>query len=226
MDFIIEIQQFEDADEQLLPKEIAIVSLSSEYVGHWIVAPPFPFDRLTERAQTRNNWASKFVHGIEWYEGSSSIVEVEKCLREICRGSSRIFTRGGERADYLQSVLSKKIIDLESFKDCPKLKGTWSRKMTCIVHATTRKPIHICALHQATSLRDWFREEECCSSEYSTADEKETKEEETQPNTEKNEHEPTLECTVPPTGFYKDRGVCLGYNSQGFDETDGTDNQH
>ena len=40
MDYVIDIQRFYDARRKFLPKEVAVVALQKDIVGHWIVQAP------------------------------------------------------------------------------------------------------------------------------------------------------------------------------------------
>ena len=37
---VIDIQCIMNANNVLIPKEIVVVSMSDDYIGHWIIAPP------------------------------------------------------------------------------------------------------------------------------------------------------------------------------------------
>lgn len=69
MDIVIDLQRFGDNREKCIPKEIALVTVNDEVIGHWIVKQPFPQNQLTPDVRKRNNWVTTHHHGINWTDG-------------------------------------------------------------------------------------------------------------------------------------------------------------
>ena len=158
MDIVIEIQGFRDISEKFMPKEVAVVAIHNPFVGHWIIIPPHPFDELPEKSKRENNWVTRNYHGIEWFDGETH----QKCfmlhLREITRHAYRIYTRGYEKASYLQNLLSRSIYNLEdispTFRDLPEEEKEGGR--LCCYHGFGKFTGYHCALRNACKLKRWI----------------------------------------------------------------------
>ena len=123
MDIVIEMQGFRDMGDRFLPKEVAVVAIHNPIIGHWIMMPPHSFEELPEKSKRENNWLTRNYHGIEWFDGEAHLKYFTLQLREITRHAHRIYTRGNDKARYLQNLLSRSIYNLEdispSFRDLP-----------------------------------------------------------------------------------------------------------
>lgn len=225
MDIIVEIQGFRDENNKFLPKEVAVTGVDSEWIGHWIVAPPHGFGRLPHETRRQNNWLSQYFHGIEWYEGGTPIKEVERSLRNICRGERyQVYTRGHEKSKYLENILSRQITNLEECTRCPAFRDSPCEVASCHLHGTTRKRNFSCALQRAMSLREWMRkdkeqEQELVISSLDIANtprDKHFHDTESSENLSvgaEDEYAGVNTRSNSPFGFYEDRSVRFGYDS-------------
>lgn len=155
MDIAIDIQGFRDLGEKFIPKEIAVVGIESTIIGHWIITPPCAFEELPESSKQENNWLSQYYHGIEWFDGEADLKRVVTQLREIARRTRHIYTRGAEKAVYLQHILSRNISNLEGIS--PTFKNLSDYESSgCPLHGFRLRNKFHCALHNACKLKRWL----------------------------------------------------------------------
>ena len=115
MDYVIDIQGFRDARRKFFPKEVAVVALQKDIVGHWIVQAPCYFSRLPRDIKTTNSYCSAEVHGLQWFEGDVSPRRMRRHLYAVARAARRTYVRGEEKVSYLENVIGRSIIDLENY---------------------------------------------------------------------------------------------------------------
>lgn len=153
-DFIVDIQGLVDSDQHFLPKEVAITSVKDNLLGYWLIAPPSKFFELSRSAKITNNWLTLNHHGIEWYEGVVLQEELEDLLRDITKLAKYIFVRGKDKADYLEKVLSRDIVNLEyatpAFKNLPSVKNI------CVHHIAPTKERFCCAVKNIKKLKRYL----------------------------------------------------------------------
>lgn len=155
MDYVIDIQGFYDKDDCFIAKEVAVVTLDKEYVGHWITAPAYVFTDLPRSVRAKNNWTTRHHHGLEWFEGDVGIRTLHANLRQITRAAGTIYTRGHEKAKYLQNVTAREIKNLEE-SDCPSFNDLPSSAQVCLHHGLLNRPELSCALNNAVKLKEWI----------------------------------------------------------------------
>lgn len=155
MDYVIDIQGFRDFEDHFLLKEAAVIAIDHHYVGHWIVAPPHSFKDLGIKARSQNNWLSCYFHGLEWFDGYVPYKQIGTILREVTRTAQRIYTRGREKADFIQELTARQVINLEDVS-CPSFKQLPDDRSYCFHHGVTKGGIYVCALNNAMKLKLWI----------------------------------------------------------------------
>lgn len=162
MDLVADIQCCMNADNVHVPKEVALLSLNDDFIGHWIVSPPYPGKKLPISVKTTNKWLSHYKHGLEWEDGYITKPSLTAHLREISKKFENIYVRGQEKKKILENIVFNGIIDIaeenhdeeqSSFSELP-----WSTT-SCIFHATKLDPVNTysCALNRATRLKNWLK---------------------------------------------------------------------
>ena len=159
MDFVVDIQDFRDAERKFLLKEVVVIFLQKPIVDHWIVQAPCNFFELTEDVKNTNSCAVD-IHGINWFEGEVSLKRVYGYLFNIARAARRIYVRG-EKARYLESLLGRNIFNLEKY-DSPtfrKLNSMFSDVLVCSTYSSKRfkNKQDFCALYLAHQIKKWMR---------------------------------------------------------------------
>lgn len=157
MDIVVDIQCCKSQGDQIIPKEVAIVSLCGDYAAHWIVAPPCPIAKLDVTIRSQNNYLCRFHHGINWLDGDISIKRLTKNIQDLCRNASKIYLRGKEKASLLQKIVTNEIVNLEDNEQCPPFKNLPWQDKYCLQHSMKFSYLtYSCALNNALSLKDWI----------------------------------------------------------------------
>lgn len=152
MKLIIDLQGFWDNNEKFIPKEIAIISIDKTILGHWIAQPILPYNQLVPHIKRRNNWVSKYHHGIRWNDGNTPLSEILQIIKNYSIDADIIYTKGQIKSDYLQKLLQREIINLEE-DECPNLVNTDSTTK-CIIHGAKNK--FRCSLSNVLQLQHWL----------------------------------------------------------------------
>ena len=158
VDYVVDIQGFRGSDDNLIPKEVAVIALDHKFFGHWISTPPHLFSELSDNAKSQNNWLSCFYHGIEWFEGDVPIEFIYSNLRDVARTAGQIYIRGREKAQLLQKITSRQIVNLEELT-CPSFKKLPDSRVYCFHHGVKKEEYFICALNNAVKLKRWLEKQ-------------------------------------------------------------------
>ena len=163
MDVIIDIQGFRDRLKKFLPKEVAIVTLQKKSVKHFIVSPPCKFTELPDDVKLTNSYCTTNLHGIQWFAGECNLDTLHKHLYNTAETAVRIYTRGEDKARYIEEVIGRSIINLENYEtpNFVKLENLFKESWVCGKHvekSMNRFNCHQehCALRRACLLRKWF----------------------------------------------------------------------
>lgn len=159
MNIVIDIQGVRDRCNAFIPKEIAIVSVHSDYSAHWIVSAPHSYNSLPPSIKRQNTWLIDSYHGIEWSDGETTLRAIETALKKIAVQADRIFTRGAEKAAYLAHLTDCFIINLEEDIEDPSFRNLPECETLCIYHSLLRrkKSTYKCALNHAVKIKEWLR---------------------------------------------------------------------
>lgn len=156
MDYVIDIQGFYDGSNKFIVKEVSVVALEKDYIGHWVATPPCAFEELPGSVRDRNNYLSKKHHGLEWFDGDIPAEQIYAKLRSVTRTARAIYTRGHEKAMLLQAVTSRVITNLEDDAECPAFKDLRPESTRCLYHAADARRDFTCSLNRATRLKTWL----------------------------------------------------------------------
>lgn len=157
MNFIVDIQAFTyKEDHSYLPKEVAVLSVHKNYLAHWIVSPPVSYTTLKSVAKLSNTWLCDNVHGLEWTEDGISLQQLHSKLRRLARVALTITVYSQDVADYLEDVVGRSIITLQSHSDVPSYSKLKPHDQFCIYHGVERSQIFRCALNNVYRLREYI----------------------------------------------------------------------
>lgn len=156
MDYVIDIQGFFDGSHNFIVKEVSVVALDEDHIGHWVATSPCAFAELPTSVRDRNNYLSMRHHGIEWFDGDIPTEEIYAKLRCVARTARTIYTRGVEKAKLLQTVTSRVITNLEDDSRCPAFKDLQPSGTRCLHHGVDTRRDFICSLNRATRLKTWL----------------------------------------------------------------------
>lgn len=157
MDLIVDIQFCKDLQNKVIPKEICVISLRQDYIGHWLIAPPCPLKKLQKEARQQNDWLYKNCHGIPWQDGDISQKRVKKNLREIFKDCGKLYVRGRDKVDFLQDLTTAEIVNLEDDESCPSFANLTWLGTYCLYHANKFGYLGFnCALNNVARLKSWM----------------------------------------------------------------------
>lgn len=151
---MINVVCFRDSFNKLLIKEVAVISLGSNHVAHWMATAPYPFSDLPMEIQVHNNFLTS-THMIEWFEGDIPLRHVHANLRWIARSANKIFVCGAEKAALIQNIVARHVENLEDF-GCPSPRYLPKIDSFCWFHGIVHKEMYICALNDAVKLKKWM----------------------------------------------------------------------
>ena len=166
MDIIVDIQFCKDIQDRVVPKEVATASVRENFLAHWIIAPPYPVQKLNCVSRQQNNWLYRHKHGIAWQDGDISQTKLTKNLQAILLNVEKIYVRGKDKALFLQDFTTNEIINLEDDENCPSFHNLTWLNTYCIYHAI--KNCHqtlSCALNNVAKIRYWLAKTRDCRDE-------------------------------------------------------------
>ena len=157
MEFVVDMQGFQNCDGSFLVKEIAILCIKDmHYVTH-IFNAPFPWNNLDVKFKAINSWLIRNFHGIKWEDGHLPH-QVAKCvISDALREATIIFVKGKEKKNFLEQCLdtSKFIVDL-SCTECPSLKKLSTKPtIKCNFHNSKHDKMN-CSLTNVQLLKVWL----------------------------------------------------------------------
>jgi len=157
---IIEFQAFRGNNNEFIIKELVIVGVLSNDVWYYLFKPPYSITQLNKKANKINSWLSHHFHYIRWYEGSINYDNLQDILDHMGRQYSIIFTKGQEKAKFLQGFITKTVIDLstsnicqKSFKEYNRTSNDINAKQLCTYVENPNHNITNCSLRNALILR-------------------------------------------------------------------------
>lgn len=155
MNLIVDIQFFKDAKNALVPKEVAVVGLEDELVAHWVTRPTSSLRSLPQSARKQNNYLTEHHHGIDFYDGDTSVKYLCKSLRYLAKTAKKIYVRGNQKYEFLNGVIAREIINLENYENCPSFSKLPRMETLCWLHGT-KSATFVCALNNVYRLKEWF----------------------------------------------------------------------
>lgn len=236
MNIIIDIQAVKDKYNNFIPKEVAIASIESDCLGHWLVAPPHEFGALSPDIKRQNAWLERNYHGVAWEDGSTPTRDIENILKKIAVQADRIFTRGSDKSSYLERITGYYIINLEEDDEVPSLHNLPESGTLCVHHGLLCKNRkYKCALNNTIRIKSWLCHSERIDAlwEYRTTttwtvglSEREHKEEDKEVLRKSSA---TVACYEQSSNFASSGGytesygrrISCGSYPEGVDETDG-----
>lgn len=161
MDFVIEMQGLRDKQNNFLPKEVAVVSLQGRISAHWTIVPAHEYVELPRNIRESNDFVSSRILGLHWFDGDITLRKLKHHFYSIARVASKIYIKGGEKARYAQSLMSRNVHNIDEYNTIAfsELENLHNVQESCLFHQLQQdKYINKhCALHRAHLLRTWLR---------------------------------------------------------------------
>lgn len=168
MDFVISLYSFRDAFGKPIIKELAVLGVDKQYIGHWIVAPHSDFTELPVNIQEYNNWMSSTVIGIEWFDGDILLQQLHSILRSISRSARTLYAVDAENAKLIESIVARNVVDLSAKGFSASSLNT--RDTFCYHHGAIQKENNfLCALTVGENIKRWILQKNLRSKPQQTA---------------------------------------------------------
>ncbi|CAD6225709.1 GSCOCG00011853001-RA-CDS, partial [Cotesia congregata] len=120
------------------PKEVALNTVEHGIQRHWLIRPPFPFNKLPLKDRHQNTWLTFNYHGLKWTDGSVYLLNLIDNIKFYSEKAHRIYVRGAIKAKYLEELLQREIINLEEpSSECPKFENLEPEVINCAFHGKT-----------------------------------------------------------------------------------------
>lgn len=155
MDFVISVCCFRDPLSKPIIKELAVLAVDRNHIGHWITSPPCAFTDLPIRVQEYNNYVSSKISGIEWFEGDISHRQLYSNLRAITRTARTLYTYDEQNAKLLGSITTRNVVDLS--KMGLGISSLSCKNIFCYYHGSiSGEGRYLCALTEAENIKNWL----------------------------------------------------------------------
>lgn len=156
MDYIVTLQCFRDSASKPIIKEVAVLCVDKNYIGHFICSPPYAFTDLPIKVQEYNNLISSTISGIEWFEGSVSHRQLYAILRDIVKTARTIYSYEESCVKLLESITTRNVVNLVDIGYVPAFTEADERKVFCYHHGSLQREVFTCALAIAENIQNWL----------------------------------------------------------------------
>ncbi|VDO11375.1 unnamed protein product [Brugia timori] len=158
--FIIDFQAFKDEENRYILKEIAVIAVETDEVGHCIIKPPYPGDMLSEKCREQVSYIVTYQHGICWEDGYIKYVDAIRLVRDMTKNAVQVFIKGSERAKFIRKLTGKPTIDFDTL-NCPRAKNLANVESSpdCFYYRHTPKyhmNFEACSLRRVYKLKEWY----------------------------------------------------------------------
>ena len=152
---IIDVVAFRRNDDELIPKELAILDPDAHCMSSWIIKPPCLWSDLKPNIQQENAWYTKNCHGLSWDDGDLPYTSFRQTLINYTEHASLLYCYGLETQMYLSRILERDVIDLKQMQ-CPKLGLLLSFPITSCCFPLHRLAKITCALRNVHGLAKYL----------------------------------------------------------------------
>lgn len=155
--YILDAQGFWQPGNHMVIKELSIVPIDRDLdadprLYNWLIKPPYPWKRLTQKYREKNFWLMRNYHGLSWESGNFAYSDVRSIIQEQISDASMIYVDGPERKQWLDEILENKKIVMD-IRDIGYVEPARAVVTVCANHNALRKVV--CALHHAKLMRNY-----------------------------------------------------------------------
>ena len=155
MRYALSVQGFWQQGAQYILKELAVVPIDKALdneprLYNYLIKPPYPWKRLTQKYRDKNTWLMHNYHGLKWESGNFSYDQIRNILEELLCDSTMVYVDGSDCKEWLSKYIKKSVMDIREL-------GYVERSRSVVTVCTNHRPLRkvICALHHAKLIRDW-----------------------------------------------------------------------
>ena len=141
---VIDAQGFRSNTNELIFKELSILSLDGKISQTYLFEPPA---NLQQSFRT-NTWLTNNHHGLKWSDGNTPYHHVESIFSEINLKFDKFFVKGVEKRLWLWQYLSKEMENVEE-RGCPALHKLKGGRFCLKNHS-------VCSLNNAEKIRKFI----------------------------------------------------------------------
>lgn len=146
--FIVDIQGFQLTDKSFVAKEVAVCTLHSGQIAHFVLQPP-----ANTYPDFKSQWyLQSYHHGVDWNVGFMPYENLKTVLQDIISEGDSVLCKGLEKCVFLQNLLQRHITNMDTMA-CPKLTKLRENKVKCVFHSGDH---FNCALQNVMVLRLWI----------------------------------------------------------------------
>ena len=158
MEFIVDIQGFENSYNELIVKELSLIALGFDSIPtNYMFKPPFEWNYLSPKRQNKNSWLVKNYHGLSWDLGDFPYCDLTKILRRHLEKASKVYVKGLQKRRFLERFISN-IINTDDL-GCPYLQKITQNSILCDNHRNWKSCFAPnCAVRNVMKMNDWLVE--------------------------------------------------------------------
>lgn len=161
-EFILDFQAFKDEKNRYIVKEIAILAVRTDELGHCLIKPPFAASKLYGDKKASIDYLTDVYHGIIWEDGYMNFTDTVSMLKDMTRNAKHLYIKGSERAKFIRKLLGKTTIDFDTL-NCPRTKYLSSEAASpdCFYYRhspSSHTYFEACSLRRVYKLKKWYLE--------------------------------------------------------------------
>lgn len=121
MDYFLDLQGFYNNTDQLIVKELSIISSDDTKSYHILYKPPYSFSHLSLKSQKTAKWLRLTHHGLTWQDGTCDLSTIGELINSL--NASKIYVKSLLKKIYIKSLLKNNSIQVINLEDygCPSL---------------------------------------------------------------------------------------------------------
>lgn len=156
---IIEFEGFQLHPYIFIVKELSFYAVENGYHSRWTFLPPCHWDSLPPQKRKSYAWFIQNGHLLSWNSGKLPYTSLRVILTSLFASYTTLYTKGPEKAKFLQKLSGRPILDLNQL-GCP--------NVLCWDRVYVRCPDHTpdfrhCALAKATAYGSFIKEKQAKS---------------------------------------------------------------
>ena len=97
MEYIVDLQGFQQPINEFVVKEIAIMDTKSDYHVTHLFEPPCTWQSLPPKYKCTNNWLTRNLHNLNWNDGYFPYDSLKVALKSMLRHASCVYVKGKEK---------------------------------------------------------------------------------------------------------------------------------
>lgn len=102
---LIDFQYLFGNNNQLFPKEMAIMEADTFAIDHIHFYEPYPEEELSDDAKIQNNFNKKKINNLDWNDGTIPYYRIKDVLSKYADEKYTVFVKGFEKKTFLTKYL-------------------------------------------------------------------------------------------------------------------------